>query len=326
MQYQVAALSSATFSSYQVGFRSYNSFCLKSLFHLLPLDEEVLQRYVVSLARRLSYGTIKVYLCGVQYFSRMFGLPQSITSMVRLYYLLRGFRRTQGPQYTRALRNPITTNHLRLIYHRIQFLDYSNFQRVALRAASSLAFFGFLRCSECTCRAQAHFDPSQELMVYNVTIAANHSLMTIFIRASKTDPFKAGCHIRIGATGKSTCPINCMVHYLNIHPRPRGPLFKMTDSQFLTRQDIVTMLSRCLPEVLGINTHSFHIGGASAAASAGISDSTIQLLGRWSSDAYRRYLCLSNDTIIGLSQSISWVHDFTRFWSQQSLRSTSGDE
>ena len=162
MRYQVAALSSAMFSSYQVGFRSYNSFCLQALFHILLLNKEVLQRYVVSLARRLSYDTIKVYLCGVQYFSRMFGFSQLITSMVRLYYLLRGIRRTQGPQYTRALWNPITTNHSRLIHHRIQFLG-SNFQRVALRTASSLAFFGFLCCSEYTCRAQSHFDLSQEL-------------------------------------------------------------------------------------------------------------------------------------------------------------------
>ena len=100
----------------------------------------------------------------------------------------------------------------------------------------------------------------------------------------------------------------------------------MTDSQFLTRQDLVTMLSRCLPEVSGINMHSFRIGGASAAASADITDSTIQLLGRWTSDTYRRCLRLSNNTIIGLSQSISWVHNLTRFWLQQSLGSTSGDE
>ena len=86
--------------------------------------------YVVSLARRLSHDTIKVYLCSVQYFSRMFGFPQSITSMVRL---LRSIRRTQGPQYTQAQRNPIITNHLRPIHHWIKFLNYSNFQRIALR-------------------------------------------------------------------------------------------------------------------------------------------------------------------------------------------------
>ena len=63
---------------------------------------------------------------------------------------------------------------------------------------------------------------------------------------------------------------------------------------YLVRADIVTCLRRCFPGARNINTHSFRIGGASAAASAGIPDSQTQILGRWSSDAYRRYLRLSD--------------------------------
>ena len=69
-----------------------------------------------------------------------------------------------------------------------------------------------------------------------------------------------------------------------------GPLYIFIDGKYLTRQFVANLLSLALPHVPNINTHSFRIGGASAAASAGIPDSVIQILGRWSSDAYKRYL------------------------------------
>ena len=57
-----------------------------------------------------------------------------------------------------------------------------------------------------------------------------------------------------------------------------------------------------------LNTHSFRIGGAAAAA--GIQDSAIQLLGRWSGDAYCRYLHLSDYTVIGFSHRLFATNNF----------------
>ena len=64
-----------------------------------------------------------------------------------------------------------------------------------------------------------------------------------------------------------------------------------------------------------LNTHTFRIGGASAAASAGVPDSVIQILGRWKSDAYRRYIRLSDTTVADVTKRIiSQIPDTTRFW------------
>ena len=112
-----------------------------------------------------------------------------------------------------------------------------------------------------------------------------------------------------------------MASYLCHHPNPRVPLFVMSHNHFLTRFDMVSMLRRCLPDVMDINTHSFRIGGASAAASAGVPDSVIQILGRWSSDAYKRYLHLSNDTVKSLSRQLSHTWVLSKFWSYNLLAS-----
>ena len=325
-RYQAAALASSIIKAYLVALQSYNTFCPHNQVHLLPLNEDTLQRYVVSLARRVSHGTIKTYLCGIaKYFSRMFGFPQSISSMACLYYLLRGIRRTQGPLFTRHRRNPITTCHLQLIHHRIRFVQYNHFQQTAICTASPSAVFGLLRSVEYTYKSHSLVDPSKELMVQDVTIATNRSLMTIHSRSSKTDPFTVGCSIRVGATGDRVCPVAWMHRYLELRTGIRGPLFMLSPNGFLTRQDRNVMLSRCLPEVPHINTHSFRIGAASAAASAGVPNNTIQLLGRWSSDAYRRYLHLSNATVIGLSQRICRVASLERIWSQDSSMSLPSD-
>lgn len=37
--------------------------------------------------------------------------------------------------------------------------------------------------------------------------------------------------------------------------------------------------------------HSFRIGAATTAAAQGVSDAIIQLLSRWHSDSYLRYIC-----------------------------------
>lgn len=49
---------------------------------------------------------------------------------------------------------------------------------------------------------------------------------------------------------------------------------------------------------LDVNTYSFRIGGASAAASCIIRDSTISIIGRWSSDCYCRFVHFSNSCIV----------------------------
>lgn len=318
---QEAGLATSTMAAYNSAYRSYQLFCIRFSLPLFPLDEPTLQRYVADLSKSVSYQTIKVYLAGIQYHSHMSGSRISITSMVRLYYLLRGIRRTQGSTFTRNRRQPITTHHLYMIKFRLPLLNYTVLQRLALRTASSVAFFGLLRCSEYTCASSSQFDPLVDLMVRNVTIAPNLSIMSLRIKASKTDPFRSGCTVRIGRVDNDLCAVRLMHQYIKIHPYPEGPLFVMHNSHFMTRNDVVVFIRRCFPSALDLNTHSFRIGGASAAASAGVANSTIQILGRWSSNAYQRYLHFSNTSVISLSQRLGAVRHTVKVWSANSLSS-----
>ena len=313
-RYHQVALAPSTISTYNSGLRAYRFFCLNVHLPMLPLSEINLQRFVVSLSNRVSYKCIKVYLSGVQFWSILCGFDCRIVSFPRLFYLLRGVRRSQGIRFCRPRRTPITVGHLQLIHHRLQFQCYSSFQRLMLRTASSLAFFGLLRCSEYTSDRRRSFNVMTTLLVGDIRFNQDFTIMLIHLKASKTDPFREGCTIRVAAIQVPICPVSLMREYLHSHPSGAGPLFVWSAGHYLIREDIVLLLRRCFPGVRNVNTHSFRIGGASAAASAGIPDSQIQLLGRWSSDAYRRYLRLGDNLVRDLCQALASGGRNTRLW------------
>ena len=88
------------------------------------------------------------------------------------------------------------------------------------------------------------------------------------------------------------CPYSALIHFMRVRPSAPGPLFIFANGHYLTRGDIVFILRTVFPAQTSLNTHSFRIGGASALASAGLPDYVIQVIGRWSSDSFLRYIRL----------------------------------
>ena len=137
----------------------------------------------------------------------------------------------------------------------------------------------------------------------------NPQIITIHLRQSKTDQFSKGAHIYLGMTYSILCPVAALLAYLAIRPPTVGPLFIFQEGGSLTRRKLVDHLRAAVSQ-LGLNTtgysgHSFRIGAASAAARAGISDSTIQLLGRWKSSAFLAYLRSSKSQLAAASHSMT---------------------
>ena len=84
------------------------------------------------------------------------------------------------------------------------------------------------------------------------------------------------------------CPVVAMLRYLAVRGVDDGPLFRMKEGSPLTRVALVEKVRKALTQA-GINParyagHSFRIGAATTAAASGISDATIQQLGRWRSN------------------------------------------
>ena len=119
----------------------------------------------------------------------------------------------------------------------------------------------------------------------------NPQQLTIIIKQSKTDPFRKGVRVFLGATGKNLCPVRGI---LAIRGNHSGPLFIFEDGRSLTRQRFSSALNGLL-NLLQTNTqcyktHSFCIGTANTARQVNIPDAIIKVLGRWKSDAYQSYI------------------------------------
>jgi len=307
------SLAPSTLQTYRSGARRYVGFCSHQRVTPFPATELVLCLFVVHLARsNLSFKTIRVYLFGVQFHSLLSGFPVKISSMQYLYYTLRGIRRTQGNSLTRPPRSPITVSHLWSMFAFLVSSHFTPHDKSLWRCAIVLAFFGLLRVSEFTCSGV--FDPSLHLSPVDISFNSAFSIMYVNIKGSKTDPFKNGCVVRLAAIpGHELCPISAMRRFLSLRGYSAGPLFTLSSGGYLTLRLVDHFLHLSLPGVPNIGTHSFRIGGASAALAAGASDALIRVMGRWSSDCYNRYIRVSDSQISRFQLDLSSAQ-VTRVW------------
>ena len=160
-----------------------------------------------------------------------------------------------------------------------------------LWAARCLGFFGFLRVGKFTLNTS---DPPLTPCDVAVDSRTNPQTLKIHLRHSKADLFGVGCHDYLGRTNITPCLVSVMLNYLSLRPPVDRPLFLFQNGTPLTRVALVAHLRTALTQA-GVDSthyagHSFCIGAATAAAQAGYSDSFIQSLGRWKSQAFVSYI------------------------------------
>eukprot|EP00731_Ephydatia_muelleri_P003483 Em0001g3483a len=125
--------------------------------------------------------------------------------------------------------------------------------------------------------------------------ASEPSVMKIHLRTSKCDQYGKGADVFVGKTGNTLCPIAACLAYLALRgTTDPGAFFLKPDKRPLLKPVFVAELRKALG-TMGLHQaayagHSFRIGAATAAASAGVEDSTIQLMGRWNSAAFLGYI------------------------------------
>lgn len=154
-----------------------------------------------------------------------------------------------------------------------------------------------------------HFNSARGLSLSDLRLSPTFS--NLFIEFSKADSSGSGVNISISKINNSYCPYISMVRYLKARPRTsiNSPLFilpnelPMTKHWFRTHLASVLMLRGLSPHLY--TGHLFHIGAATTAAECGVPDSTIQMLGRWSSTAYKTYIRSDTHVLLNAQQALS---------------------
>lgn len=275
----------------------------------MPAQEDVLCKFVAQLATEgLRHRTIKSYMAGIRHLHIGEGLGDPfLPSWAKLHYVLRGVKRSQGAAgLEKRERLPITPPILRKI-RSVWDGRAGEHDIVMLWAACCLAFFGFLRAGELTIPSDSAYDPSTHLSWGDLAVDApeNPTVLSVLLKASKTDPFRKGITLYIGQVPSDLCPVSAMLAYLLLRGRRNGPLFVFGDGRPLTRQRFVSAVRDALRQA-GVDAgryagHSFRIGAATTAAARGLEDSTIQTLGRWKSLAYLEYIRIPRQQLASYS-------------------------
>lgn len=188
-------------------------------------------------------------------------------------------------------RLPITGDVQAGLYSSLSRRPHS-FERTLLWAVCSMAFFGFFRLGELLVPSIRGHVPASHLSWADVCVdnISTPSLLRVRLRVSKCDQAGRGVDVFLGSP---FCPVAAVLSYMALRGPREGPFFLAADGSPLTKSVFVAalreLLRSCGLDPSSYSGHSFRIGAATTAGLAGVEDSTIKSLGRWSSNAFQIY-------------------------------------
>lgn len=185
------------------------------------------------------------------------------------------------------VRLPVTLDILHKLVVTSSQVTSSYFHKVLITAMYLLAFHGFLRISElAVSSANNHVLCLSNVVLHDTSIVVKFSSF----KHHKGHPHS----IVISGTSDPLCPVVALTRYVQLRGSQPGPLFLFPDnspvSQSYFRSTLKSSLHLAGYPSATYKSHSFRIGAATVAASRGYSDGQIQRMGRWSSQAFKKYI------------------------------------
>ena len=290
------AFAPGTYTNLRTQFRSYFAFCIYYQRSPLPADLDTICAYVQFLSRSLLPQSIANYISGLKLLHILLGHEYNHADNIHLQLLVRGIRRLCPHMPRRA--KPVVPALLASI---ARVADLNSSLHLATLASSLLLFHTLARLGSVL---PASLKSKRNTFLLRGGIRFTSRGMLVTMRHTKTIQFGERClRIPLVSSDTLTCPVKAYVAHLRFLGR-RGkagsaPAFVFKDSQgvlhWLTKSIFIKTF-RTLAAAAGdadpaaYSGHSFRRGGASWAFQAGIPGEMIQVMGDWSSDAYRRYL------------------------------------
>ena len=197
-------------------------------------------------------------------------------------------------QLSRPVRQklPFTLSHLCVFYN---YLDLCDPKQLSCWCAMLIAFFGCFRLSNLVPPSMGKFDALKQLKRDDLKFEKKYVL--IYYKWSKTNQnANKVSWVPIGSVSDPRFDVKC--HFKKLYSLVKvpsdAPLFSFKKNSCHSRFTLVNLLEKCVL-FAGLSPsdyswHSFRRGSAVFAFELGLEDSAVQLLGDWSSDAFKAYL------------------------------------
>lgn len=272
--------------------RQYISFTIYYGVPDFPVHLGILLRFIALLGRgSYAYRSATNLISSLKWFAHLLD-PPSVKSFeaVLVSVSLRGLK----AQLSRPVRQklPFTINHLCKFYNH---LSLSNVKHLACWCAILLAFFGCFRLSNLVPASKKKFDPLKHLRRDDIKF--EEDVVLVFYKWSKTNQnSNKVIWVPICSVADKRFDIKSFLLKLfeTVKAPKAAPLFSFSKENFHSRASLVRLLDLCVFEaglsLTDYSWHSFRRGAAVFAFELGLADSAVQLLGDWSSPAFKNYL------------------------------------
>ncbi|KAF8220064.1 hypothetical protein L208DRAFT_1417220 [Tricholoma matsutake] len=280
---QTNAIEKSTSKGYATGARDYIQFCLA---HHLPLDPtpQTLARYIVYTSLFIASGP--KYLTGVCHFLQDL-YPDFDHNQEHPFIksTICGSKKVHADPITQKL--PLHTSHLETFFH----------VACHTHAYDDLLFMVILSCCFYACHHSGEFIQKNDHSLFDWRKVIKRASLTFDGRHAqyhlpyhKGDPFFHGMNI-LFTPQQVADPISLQqfVQFRDQLHGARAALFLCENGSHPTHSWFDSNFFALLD--LSFGGHSLCAGGVTFCASLGIPESVIQAIGRWSSTAWKIYIC-----------------------------------
>jgi hypothetical protein len=215
-------------------------------------------------------------------------------------------------------RQPVTLRILELLYVLLH-LDKTRSEKdkSLIWALSSLAFWGGFRAGELVSKRSTRYDSLNTLLKRDLWLAKSAidgrqvELLNVRLKSTKTcRAALKGQVVEVFENGTKLCPVRAYKKYRELHGSSRQGMPAFRDETGWAYRH--AQFNKDLKEILGkkiqygkLTAHSFRSGLATLMATVGYSDEEIQAAGRWSSEAFLRYIKRPRLTRIRVAKRLS---------------------
>jgi hypothetical protein len=266
-----------------------------------PIVPSYLAIFIAYLHQRdYASSTVNTYISALGYSHRLAGVPDP-TKAFFILEMLKGYGKT-GVRFDSRL--PITVPILNRICNNCSNILESQYVACMFRSMCAIAFYAFLRIGEITATKRAP-EVLQLSQITKLSHQGSIAAIKVTLYDFKHHYNKSPISIEVSRQ-PDVCQVQTILDYINLRGTAPGPLFQHFDGAPVARSQFTNWLTKSV-KCCGLDStkykgHSFRIGAASHAADFGYSDSQIRIMGRWKSDAFKKYIrlpCLSNNSHSG---------------------------
>ena len=295
-----SSLASRTWKCYQTAYKVFIEALLE--FDIIAPDIITLRHLLifvgVSLDKGRAAGTIRSYLSGIRKVAEAKGGSFSGEDLKLVYSIIKGKAHTEALRPQRILMTVQMMVHLKQKLKETNKTEWPSHDKRALWMLATWLFWTSCRGGELALEVEESFSPQNDLLWEDVKVEEGGETIKITLKAPKETRGLARVTVELYRTGDDLCPVTAWENFRKankVGERPDMPIFRWQSGRNITvkklNQWLKVFLGDCVDYEQGrLGVHCFRNAIPSLMRALGYGEEEIMAQGRWTSEAYLRYV------------------------------------